>query len=283
LNFTRAAEELYISQPAVTKHIHELEQHFKTTLIERNGSRKISLTPAGQLLLSYVDQLSVVFSELEFNMSELVKSHRGVLRIGASTTVAQYVIPPILARFRDRFNEVKVIMISGNTEQIETMLIEKQIDLGIIEGRSKQPEIHYQEFGDDELVLVSSTANRNMKKDTLTVVELKKIPLVLREHGSGSLEFIVHALKQQGIKLSDLQIEMQLGSTESIKSYLLNSNCLAFLSVHSIVKELKSGECRVIDVKGLTISRPFHSIQLHGQPLSLAELFLRFARQNKMA
>lgn len=280
LNFTRAAEELFISQPAVTKHIHELEQHFKTTLIERNGSRKINLTPAGQLLLTYVEQLSVVYSELEFNMSELVKTHRGTLRIGASTTVAQYVIPPILAKFRNRFSDVKVVLSAGNTEQIESLLIKKEIDLGIIEGKSKQPEIHYQEFGKDELVLISSTTNKEVKKDTLTLAELKKIPLLLREHGSGSLEFIIHALKQHGIKLSDLQIEMQLGSTESMKSYLLNSNCLAFLSIHSVIKELKSGECRIIDVKGLNISRPFHTIQLHGQPLRLAELFERFAKQH---
>lgn len=282
LNFTRAAEELFITQPAVTKHIRELEAHFKTSLIERSGNRKVSLTPAGVTLLKYAEQINSVYKELEFDMNALVNQHAGVLRIGASTTVAQYVIPPILASFHERFKDVKVLLITGNTEQMEEALLKKEIDLGIIEGMTKQPQISYQEFDKDELVLVSSTANTKLKKDVLKPEELGNYPLLLREPGSGSLEFIAHALKQLNIRLSDLNIEMQLGSTESMKAYLLNSNCLAFLSIHAILKELKSGECRIVDLKGITIERPFHFIQLQGQPLPLAELFMRFAIKHQM-
>jgi DNA-binding transcriptional LysR family regulator len=281
LNFTRAADELYITQPAVTKHIRELETHFKTSLIERSGNRKVSLTPAGETLLRYAEEISKVYKELEFDMNALVKQHNGVLRIGASTTVAQYVIPPILAGFHQRFKDVKIMLITGNTEQMEEALIRKEIDLGIVEGVSRQPQISYHEFVKDELVLVSSTANTKLKKDVLEAEELKNYPLLIREPGSGTLEFIAHALKQQGTRLADLNIEMQLGSTESMKSYLLNSHCLAFLSVHAIVKELKSGECRIVDIKGLTIERPFHFIQLQGQPVPLADLFHRFALRYK--
>lgn len=112
--------------------------------------------------------------------------------------------------------------------------------------------------------------------------ELKNYPLLLREPGSGTLDVIAHTLKPYGIKLAYLQVEMQLCGTESIKSYLLHSNCLAFLSIHSILKELKNNDCRIIDVKGLSIERPFYFIQPHGQPGSLAELFMRFARNYKM-
>jgi DNA-binding transcriptional LysR family regulator len=153
--------------------------------------------------------------------------------------------------------------------------------LGIIEGISKNPQISYHPFIDDELVLVTGTNNSNFKKDTIKPDELKNYPLLMREHGSGTLDVIAHALKPYHIKLADLKIEMQLGSTESIKSYLLHSNCLAFLSVQSILKELKNNECRIIDVKGLTILRPFNFIQPHGQPASLAELFMRFALNYK--
>lgn len=278
LNFTKAAEELYITQPAVTKHIRELEGYFKTSLIERSGNRKVSLTTAGETLLTHVEQLMKLYKELEFDMNALTSAHSGVLRIGASNTTAQYVAPPMLAEFHKRFSDVKVILTTGNTEQIEEALIRKDIDLGIIEGMTKQPLINYQKFADDELVLVSSTTNTRFKKDSLKPEDLKNYPLLLREPGSGTLEYIAHALKEQGIKLSELQVEMQLGSTESIKSYLLNSNCLAFLSVHAIVKELKAGECRIVDVKGLAIERPFHFIQLQGQPLPLAEAFTRFAK-----
>ena len=130
---------------------------------------------------------------------------------------------------------------------------------------------------------MSAASNTAMKKDTIKPDELKNYPLLLREPGSGTLDVIAHSLKPHNIKIADLQIEMQLGGTESIKSYLLHSNCMAFLSVHSILKELKNNECRIIDIKGLAIERPFHFIQPHGQPSSLAELFVRFARNYKLS
>ncbi|RBQ11733.1 LysR substrate-binding domain-containing protein [Pedobacter miscanthi] len=281
LNFTRAAEEMYITQPAVTKHIRELEAHFRTSLIERSGNRKVSLTPAGETLLRYVKQISSIYSELEFDMNVQAKHHNGTLRIGASTTVAQYVLPPILAKFHEQFKEIKIVLLTANTEQIEEALIKREIDLGLTEGITKQPEISYQEFAKDELVLVSSATNLTLKKEILKPEELKNYPLLLRESGSGTLEFIAYALKQKGIRLADLNIEMQLGSTESIKSYLLNSNCLAFLSIHAIMKELKSGECSIVDIWDLTIERLFYFIELQGQPLPLAELFVRYALKHK--
>jgi len=277
LNFTKASAELYISQPAVTKHIQELETQFKTTLFERSGNRKISLTPAGELLLRYTEQLSGIYNELDFAMHQLVKQHAGILRIGGSNTVAQYVIPPVLAQFREKFKDVQVKLITGNTEQIEEALLSREIDLGIVEGIHRNPQIGYEEFLNDELVLVCRAANSMIKKDTIKPEELKSLPMLLREPGSGTLDVIAHALKPLHLKLSDLQPEMQLGGTESIKSYLQNSNCFAFLSVQSIINELKTGSLKIIDVKGLSMVRPFYFIQPHGQPTSLVELFIRFA------
>jgi DNA-binding transcriptional LysR family regulator len=278
LNFTKAASELFISQPAVTKHIKELEGYYKTSLFERSGNKRIILTPAGEMLLQYADQLLDVYRELEYDMSLLIKKHNGVLRLGASTTVAQYIIPPVLAQFHKKFKDLHIILITGNTEDIEQALLNKEIEVGIIEGITRNPLIRYEEYLQDELVLVSAANNITIKKDVLKPEELKTFPLLLREPGSGTLDVITHALKPHNIKLADLQIEMQLGGTESIKSYLLHSNCLAFLSIHSILKELKNNECRIIEVKGLSIERPFHLIQPHGQPTSLAELFIRFAK-----
>ncbi len=282
LNFTKASVELYISQPAVTKHIKELEAQFKVSLFERSGNKRILLTPAGEMLLQYAGRLLEIYRELDYDMNLLVKQHSGVLRIGASTTVAQYIIPPILAQFHKKFKDIKVLLITGNTEEIELALLNKEIEFGIIEGIARNPQIRYEEYLNDELVLVSAISNSVIKKDVIKPEELSNYPLLLREPGSGTLDVIAHALKPHNLKLSDLQIEMQLGGTESIKSYLLHSNCLAFLSIHSILKELKNNECRIIDIKGLTIERPFNFIQHYGQPSSLTELFIRFARSYKL-
>jgi len=277
LNFTKAGEELFITQPAVTKHIQEIENHFKVKLFERNGT-KIKLTPAGEVLLQHTDQLFALYQNLEFELNTLTQQSSGKLRIGASTTVAQYVLPPVLAAFHKKFNNVKVTLTINNTEQIEQALQNKNIDLGIIEGQSKNNLFKYTEFVKDELVLVASIHHPLAKKDMIKPEDLLKISLLLREPGSGTLEVIAHALKPLGIKISQLQNEMQLGSTESMKLYLLNSEAMAFLSVHSILKELKNRECCIIDVKGLNIERHFYFIQQHGQAEALPDLFMKFAR-----
>lgn len=278
LSFTKAAEELYVTQPAVTKHIHELESHFKTKLFERNGN-KIRLTPAGKLLLQHTEALFAVYRNMEFEMAALGKDTSGKLRIGASTTVAQYVLPPLLAAFRQKFDGIVVTLTSSNTEQIENALLHREIDIGIIEGATKNKSIQYQPYLKDEIVLVTSVKSPLAKKESIKPEELKDIPLLLREPGSGTLEVISRALKEVGIKLSELKMEMQLNSSESMKAYLLNSHCAAFISIHAVLKELKQGECRIVDVKGLSIERPFYIIQPHGQTSSLTELFIRFAKQ----
>jgi len=276
LNFTKAAEELFITQPAVTKHIHELESHFKTKLFERNGSR-ITLSAAGETLLQYTTQLFTVYRNLEFEMNALVQQHSGKLRIGASTTVAQYVLPPVLASFHKKFKDIKLSLATGNTEHIEQRVQNKEADLGIIEGRSRKTALKYTQFIKDEIVLVSGINNPLAKKPEISLNDLRKISLLLREPGSGTLEVITHALKPLGMKISDLHIEMQLDSTESMKNYLLCSDSMAFVSLHSVLKELRNKECCIIDVKGLSIERYFYFIQPFGQPESLADLFMKFA------
>jgi len=277
LNFTKAAEELHITQPAVTKHIHEIEHHFKIKLFERKGT-KIKLTPAGITLLQYTNQLFVIYRNLEFEMNTLAQHHSGILRIGSSTTVAQYVLPPVLAAFHQKFKDLQLKLAINNTETIEHALNAQQIDLGIIEGQSKNIQFKYTEFIKDELVLVANTKSILAKKQLITAEELLKIPLLLREPGSGTLEVIAHALKPIGIRLEDLKTEMELGSTESIKRYLLNADCMAFLSIHSILNELERKELTVIDIKGVSIARNFYFIQEHGQAATLPDLFMKFAR-----
>jgi len=280
LNFTRAAEELFISQPAVTRHIQELEQQFKVKLFERNGTR-IRLTEAGQRLLQHTEELFAVYRNIEFDMSSLTQRQSGRLYLGGSMTTAPYVIPPILARFHGRYPDVEVSLITGNTQQIEQALEQQEIDLGIVEGHSRHSSISYTEFMKDEIVLVSNPAHPLAKRASIRPEDLTRIPLLLREPGSGTLEVLAHALKGIGIKLSQLNKEMQLNSTEIIKSYLLNAPCMAFLSINAVGKELQNNECCIIDVKGLHIERNFYFARLQGDTQALPELFIKFALHYK--
>ncbi|WP_044199381.1 LysR family transcriptional regulator [Dyadobacter tibetensis] len=278
LNFTRTAEELFISQPAVTRHVHELEAQLKTKLFDRSGPH-LSLTAAGEVLLRYSDHIFELYRNLEFEINGLSERRNGKLRLGASTTVAQYILPPILAAFRRQYPEIELTLTIRNTEEIEHALQNKEVDIALIEGYSRNNSIRYTEFLKDEIVLVSRVNNPLARSGEIVPQQLKHIPLLLREPGSGTLEVIAHGLKSVGLKLSDLQQDMQLGSSESMKLYMLHSDSMAFLSVHAVIKELENKECTIVDVTGLTIERYFYFALPQGQPDALPELFMRFARK----
>lgn len=274
LSFTKAATELFITQPAVSKHIQELEEQYKIKLFDRNGS-KISLTTGGEILLKHTQNVFEIYREIDFDMSTLINERQGLLRLGASTTISQYIIPPLLARFHQKLQDVKVNLLNGNTEQIEKALLNKEIEIGIVEGQSKNQSIRYTEFLKDELVLVCNSKNALIHQPEVSQEDLKTMRFLMREQGSGTLEVIEYALKPFEIKLSQLNIEMQLGSTESIKSYLMNSDCVAFISIHAIEKELKNKELTILDLKNLIIERYFYIITLQGKTDSLSELFIK--------
>lgn len=274
LSFTKAAAELFITQPAISKHIQELEEEYKIKLFERNGP-KITLTNAGDVLLKHTKNIFEIYREIDFDMSAFLNERKGLLRLGASTTISQYIIPPLLARFHQKLESVKVSLLNGNTEQIEHALLNKEIEIGIVEGQSKNQSIKYTQFIKDELVLVCNVNHKLVHKKEVSPIDFKSLRFVVREQGSGTLEVIEYALKPFQIKIDDLQVEMQLGSTESIKSYLLNSDCVAFMSIHAIEKDLKNKELQIIDVDNLTIERYFYIITLQGKSDSLSELFIK--------
>lgn len=275
LSFTKAAHELFISQPAVTKHINELEKQIGKPLFTRHGN-SISLTPEGELLLSYARKILSIYQELEEELGRAQNGISGHLRIGASTTIAQYMLPRLLAGFKKRHPDVKLTLINGNTARIEQLLIENKVDLGMIEGNSTLPQLHYETFVEDEIVLVTSAANKAITKDEIALEVLKELPLVIRESGSGTLDIVEQLLEKEQIRRRDWHIEAQLGSTESIKQYLMHAQAYAFLSIHCLVEELKSNKLRIIELRGRTLSRTLQFISLHGQHARLVGLFKQY-------
>jgi DNA-binding transcriptional LysR family regulator len=272
LSFTKAAHELFISQPAVTKHINELEKQIGKPLFTRHGN-SISLTGEGELLFSYARKILSLYQELEDELNSQQKNVTGHLRIGASTTIAQYILPRILAVFKKSHPDVQLTLINGNTERIEQLLIENGVDLGMIEGNSILPQLHYEPFVEDEIVLVTRADNPGFTASEISLEALKHLPLVIREDGSGTLDILEQQLEAHGIRRRDWNIEMQLGSTESIKQYLMHANAFAFLSIHTVVEELKNNRLRVIDLEGRSISRSLQFISLHGQHARLVSIF----------
>jgi DNA-binding transcriptional LysR family regulator len=279
LSFTKAAGELFITQPAVTKHIKELEQQLNVQLFKRNGNN-INLTTAGKVLLHYTEKIFQTYTELETELAQLSNIEAGTLHIGASTTVAQTILPKILAMFKKTYPAVSFTFLQGNTDYITQQMLAEKIDIAIVEGAAHYPQIAYSPFAKDEIVLVTRANNQLSKKAEISPKQLLNIPLVLREAGSGTLDVIFNALSTAQINPKDLQIEIQLESSIAIKQYLLYSETATFLSIQSVVSELKYNELTVIDIKGLQIFRTFEFIQLQGKYTKLTELFKRFCLSN---
>ncbi|MBC8052438.1 MAG: LysR family transcriptional regulator [Sphingobacteriaceae bacterium] len=281
LSFTKAASELFISQPAVTKHIHELEQHLGTALFRRNGNT-ISLTPAGEVVLRYSEKIFETYAALNTELAQLNDVTGGNLRIGASTTIAQNILPRILALFKKAYPSVSYTFTQGNTDSISLQVIAEKLDIAIVEGNSHFPQLAYEPFAKDEIVLVAKSNSTLSKKAEIKPQELTQIPLVLREQGSGTLEVVFKSLAEANINAKDLRVETRFQSSGSIKQYLLNSETAAFLSIQSVLKELKYNELSVIEIEGLDIFRTFQFIHLHGNTSKLTDLFKRFCATHNL-
>lgn len=279
LNFTKAAEELFISQPAVTKNIKELEQEFDIRLFDRISS-KVTLTAAGNVLLLYVKQLIELDKSLRFDLNKLNNKYAGELKLGASTTIGQYLLPTILAKFHQLYPDIQITLLNDNTQKIEQALQNKEIELGVVEGMSLNSHLKYTHFVRDEIVAVAHKSQPLFAKDEITLDELKSTPLVLREYGSGSLDIILDKLNEANIVLKELNIVMHLGSTESIKSYISHANCLGLISINAVSREIADGEFKIIDIKNIEITRTFNFVQLHGKLSGLSKLFMDFAQQS---
>lgn len=276
LSFTKASQELFVSQPAITKHIQELETCYRARLFDRQGN-KISLTEAGKLLLEHSERILDDYKRLEYEMHLLHNEYRGELRLGASTTIAQYVLPPLLANFIGKFPQVNLSLLNGNSRGIEIALQEHRIDLGLVEGIFRLPTLKYAPFLQDELVAVVRTNSKLLLPDEITPEDLSRIPLVLRERGSGTLDVFERALSEHNLKLSSLRVLMYLGSTESIKLFLEHTDCMGIVSIRSVDRELLAGQLRVVEIKGMAMSREFNFVQLQGQESGLSQVFMQFA------
>jgi len=187
LSFSKAAEELFISQPAVTNHIKHLETKFNTNLFERKGN-KVYLTKAGKLVFEYYKSIWHKYNDLEFELGRLNDTFKGNLRIGASSTISQYLIPQAIASFHKRYPNIKFSLYNGNSAEIEQLLLDNEIDMALVENDSSKLDIKYTNFLDDEIIVVTGKNSLYSRKTSISLADLCEIPIVLREKGSGTLE-----------------------------------------------------------------------------------------------
>jgi DNA-binding transcriptional LysR family regulator len=241
MSFTKAAETLFMTQPAVTFQIKQLEERFNMRLFER-GRGKIALTPAGEVVLEYADRIMALSAELETRLREMTKQLAGPLLIGASTTIAEFLLPRVLGEFKSLHPEVQPKLAVGDSETIESRVAEHTLDVGLIEAPSQLPSLVTESFCEDELQVIVTPQHPLAKLKSVSPKQLVPYPYVSREAGSGTREFTDLYFRKAGIAASSLEVVMELGSPEALKGVVSTGLGFAILSKATVAKEQKLGD-----------------------------------------
>lgn len=274
-SFSKAAESLHISQPAVSRHIKEMELHYDASLFDRKGNR-IYLTAAGEKVYHALREIAQHYRNLNFEMGEMHSVQSGEIIIGASSTIAQYVIPRVMASFHKRYSHIQLHLMNGNSSEMEQLLLDNRVDLALVENLSSQGGIRYRDFLHDELIVVTGKNSLYAERATIEKEDLQQIPLVLRKEGSGTLEVIRQLFARHQIPFRDLNTPIHLGSTESIKNFLLDFNGLAIISEKAVQNELYLKTLVKLQVTDIIFPRKFRIAQKIGHKSRLTDLFVQY-------
>jgi DNA-binding transcriptional LysR family regulator len=253
LNFSRAAEELLLTQPAVTQQIKALEDEMGVPLFDRGGGH-ITLTPGGLALLPYADKMKELSEEAAAAVAGAYGQQAGALGIGASQTIAQYLLANLLATFLRGHPQVVVTMRSGNSDAMLEALLARQIQIALIEGPERRKDLHIEPFMEDHMVLVVP-AGHEWADHELEPGDLCREKLMLREFGSGSRRVVEQALSAAGFKTRSLCVGMEFDSNEGLLSAVEAGLGVTFVSRWAVRNQLSLGTLKLARVRGLKLSR----------------------------
>jgi LysR family transcriptional regulator, transcriptional activator of the cysJI operon len=216
------------------------------------------------------------YEELYFELGRLNNAFKGTLRVGASSTISQYLLPKVIADFHKRYPEIELYVYNGNSLEMEQKLVNTEIEVALVENDSSHSNITYRDLFDDEIVAVTGSLSIYGKLNSISLLDLQQIPIVLREKGSGTLEVIQKQLLKNNIKVDNLNVLVHLGSTESIKNFLTSFDGIALLSRQSIEKELQLKQVIELPLKGISFNRKFRIALRQGQETLSSKLFTEF-------
>ena len=278
LSFTRAAEALCMTQPAVTFQVKQLEEHFNTRLFDRNQGR-IALTPAGVAAFEYAERILALSAELDARMKEMSGEEAGPLLIGASTTIAEYLLPRVLGEFKARHAAVVPRLVVANSVAVQERVAERTLDLGFIEGDSHLPSLASEVCCEDELQVVCAPAHPLARRAAVAAAALTEHAYIGRESGSGTREVIDNYLHKAGLPHDALQLMMEASSPEAVKGLVATGVGFAIMSRATVEMEVRLGALVRIPlappiIRHLSIVYPRERI--HSRAVSE---FLQFARE----
>ncbi len=263
-SFTKAGEELHLTQPTVSKQMVDLEAAFDVRFIDRT-KRGLALTRAGEILLRYAKDFLALRDETLNAIAAFKGLRRGNIRMGASNIPGVYVLPPILKAFRERYEGIQLQLAISDTGEVSDRVEEGDLDIGFVGAKDETRKLVYQAFLDDLIVFVAPPDYA----DSVGIEEIKRYPLLVREAGSGTRKCFDVALRKKGITPADMQIVAELGDTQAIKEAVKQGMGVAYLSLRAITEELKNRTLKVLNIDGIPgVKRSFYTVLKKGRSQS---------------
>ncbi len=276
LNFTRAGEQLHMTQPAVTFQIRQLEEQFNTRLFDRTHN-KVTLTDTGKQVYIYADRILKIYDDMHRSITEMTGDVSGGVILGASTTIAEYMLPLLIGEFKLKYSDIRISLKESNTEDIVAMVENNVVDLGIVEGSVNNKNLIVEQCRVDQLVVIMPNSHVLARERTVQVKDIISHPFICRESGSGTQEAIINYIHELSPE-SRLNVCFELSSPEAIKGAVEAGMGISIVSKASIEKELKLGTLAAVELSP-TLDRPFSFVrQRYKFKSRAADEFLRFAQ-----
>ncbi|WP_338752321.1 LysR family transcriptional regulator [Bacillus sp. FJAT-52991] len=278
-NFSKAAEELHMTQPAVSQHIRKLEESIGVRLLERTN-KYVRLNKAGEIVFHHAKEIVGLYTRMQHLVDDLANKASGPLSIGASYTFGEYILPHVIANMQKSYPDIVPTVTIGNTAEISSLVMSHQLDVGIVEGRFKEEKpLQTEAIAEDSMVIVASpTHPLSNKNGEVTVEDLEQQTWILREFGSGTREAAENVF--QRLNMSPAHT-MNFGSTQPIKEAVEAGLGISLLSQWAIQKELRHGDLQIINMHGLPFTRQFSTVTTSPFQTKALQIFIDLLRHNK--
>jgi len=275
-SFSKAAKLLYMTQPAISNHIHAMENYYGTKLFNRH-SHGVSLTQAGEVVYTYAQKILSDHDAMEKEIDRVLNVKNQNLVVGASSNVGNYALPCSIWTFKEKYPEVNIRLEIANSAAIIQQVLENKVHLGVLEGPVEHDELKVTHVFSDQLILISPPTNKWLERDRISLKELQRESLIMREEGSGIRKIWENVLTDLEMKLSDFKIAAEMGSIDAIKSAVESGKGVAIASKLSVQKEIRRGSLREVQIEGIPVTIQFEVIcRAEMDQPSLATRFIRF-------
>jgi DNA-binding transcriptional LysR family regulator len=258
-SFSKTSEIIHLTQPAVSLQVQALEEMYETKLFDRSGGT-VTLTNSGELLYKYAKEILGLYASARRDINAMIGLVKGNLSVGASSTIGNYLLPSVIVTFRRNHPRIWTNLIVGNTRLVIEKLLAGEIDLGLVEGDVAKHNLVVEKLLPDELVLIMSPDHEWAKRKNISISELTKEPLIMREKGSGTRQMIEKSLEENKVNVDELMVSLYLGSTEAIKTAVEDGLGVSIISAWAARKEIKAGTLVANRFKDAKLTRHFSLI-----------------------